>query len=213
MELYINNTLVELDKSIPFPLTFQISDIRDLSARKGSSSKTITLPGTRINSNIMSTVFALTTSDSTSSSAVVGFDPSIKASARYYQDGILQFDGIIQLKECIKKNGAWRFNMVMFADQIDIMGLLKNYKIRELGWSEYNHNLTALNQTNSWSGIIQKNGVDYNNYSGTEWLGEGYYYGLIDYGFDRASAEHFARSHSQPLPSHRQAQFPQIRQS
>jgi hypothetical protein len=149
MELYINNTLVELDKSIPFPLTFQISDIRDLSARKGSSSKTITLPGTRINSNIMSTVFALTTSDSTSSSAVVGFDPSIKASARYYQDGILQFDGIIQLKECIKKNGAWRFNMVMFADQIDIMGLLKNYKIRELGWSEYNHNLTALNQTNS----------------------------------------------------------------
>ena len=191
MELYINNTLVELDKSIPFPLTFQISDIRDLSSRKGASSKTITLPGTRINSNIMSTVFALTTSDSTSSSVVIGFDPSIKASARYYQDGILQFDGIIQLKECIKKNGAWSFNMVMFADQIDIMALLKNYKIRELGWSEYNHNLTALNQTNSWSGIIQKNGVDYNNYSGTEWLGEGYYYGLIDYGFDRASAEHF----------------------
>ena len=191
MQLYINDILVELDKTIPFPLTFQISDIRDLSARKGSSSKTITLPGTRINSNIMSTVYALTTSDSTSSSAVVNFDPSIKASARYYQDGILQFDGIIQLKECIKKNGAWRFNMVMFADQIDIMALLKNYKISELGWSEYNHNLTALNQTNSWSGVIQKNGVDYDNYSGTEWIGEGYYYGLIDYGMDRLAPSTF----------------------
>jgi len=191
MQLYINDILVELNKSIPFPLTFQISDIRDLSARKGSSSKTITLPGTRINSNIMSTVYALTTADSTSGSVIANFDPSIKAKARYYQDGILQFEGIIQLKECIKKNGSWSFNMVMFAEQIDIVGLLKNYKIKELGWSEYNHNLTALNQTNSWTGVIQKDGVNYNNYSGTDWLGEGYYYGLIDYGMDRLTPSTF----------------------
>ena len=198
MQLYINDILVELNKSIPFPLTFQISDIRDLSARKGSSSKTITLPGTRINSNIMSTVYALTTADSTSGSVIANFDPSIKAKARYYQDGILQFEGIIQLKECIKKNGSWSFNMVMFAEQIDIVGLLKNYKIKELGWSEYNHNLTALNQTNSWTGVIQKDGVNYNNYSGTDWLGEGYYYGLIDYGMDRLTPTTFETDNIPP---------------
>ena len=198
MQLYINDTLVELNKSIPFPLTFQISDIRDLSARKGSSSKTITLPGTLINSNIMSTVYALTTADSTSGSVIANFDPSIKAKARYYQDGILQFEGIIQLKECIKKNGSWSFNMVMFAEQIDIVGLLKNYKIKELGWSEYNHNLTALNQTNSWTGVIQKDGVNYDNYSGTDWLGEGYYYGLIDYGMDRLTPTTFETDNIPP---------------
>ena len=191
MQLYINDILVELDKSIPFPLTFQISDIRDLSARKGSSSKTITLPGTRINSNVMSTVYALTTTDSESSSAVVNFDPSIKAKARYYQDGILQFEGVCKLTECIKRNGSWKFNMVLFADQIDIIGLLKNYKLNELGWSEYNHNLTALNQTNSWDGVIQKDGIDYDNFSGTDWLGEGYYYGLIDYGMERLTPDTF----------------------
>ena len=191
MELYINDRLVELDKAIPFPLTYQISDIKDLSARKGSSSKTITLPGSRINSNIMVTVFALTTTDSEGTTAVANFDPSQKASARYYQDGILQFEGICKLNECIKKKGVWTFNIVLFAEQIDVVGLLKKFKIRELGWSEYNHNLTALNQVNSWTGVIQKNGGNYNNYSGTEWLGEGYYYGLIDYGFERATAEHF----------------------
>ena len=191
MELYINDQRVDLSKAIPFPLTYQISDIKDLSARKGASSKTITLPGSRINSNIMVTVFALTTSDSDSPVTVANFDPSRKASARYYQDGILQFEGICKLNECIKKNGVWTFNIVLFAEQIDVVGLLKNFKIRELGWSEYNHNLTALNQSNSWSGIIQKNGVNYNNYSGTEWLGEGYYYGLIDYGFQRPTPQHF----------------------
>jgi len=146
----------------------------------------------------MSTVYALTTADSTSGSVIANFDPSIKAKARYYQDGILQFEGIIQLKECIKKNGSWSFNMVMFAEQIDIVGLLKNYKIKELGWSEYNHNLTALNQTNSWTGVIQKDGVNYNNYSGTDWLGEGYYYGLIDYGMDRLTPTTFETDNIPP---------------
>ena len=191
MELYINNTLVDLDKNIPFPLTFQISDIRDLSSRKGSSSKTVTLPGTRRNSNVMSTVFSLTTSDSTSSSIVANFDPSIKATARYYQNGVLQFDGICKLTECIKRGGVWSFNMVLFSEQIDIVGLLKNYKLRELIWSEYNHALTASNQSDSWTGTIQKNGSNYSNISGSDWLGEGYYYGLIDYGFDRIAPDYF----------------------
>ena len=51
--------------------------------------------------------------------------------------------------------------------------------------------MTALNQSNSWTGVIQKDGVNYNNYSGTDWLGEGYYYGLIDYGFDRLAPSTF----------------------
>lgn len=191
MELYINNDLVELDKAIPFPLTYQISDIKDLSARKGASSKTIKLPGTRINSNIMVTVFSLTTTDSDGANAVANFDPSQKASARYYQDGILQFEGICKLNNCVKKDGIWFFNIVLFAEQIDVVGLLKNFKIRELGWSEYNHDMTEAVQVDSWNGIIQKNGSSFNAFTGTDWNGDGYYYGLIDYGFDRATPEHF----------------------
>jgi hypothetical protein len=38
-ELFINDRLVDLDQSIPFPLTFNISDIKDLTARKGKQVK------------------------------------------------------------------------------------------------------------------------------------------------------------------------------
>ena len=191
MELYINDILVELDRSIPFPLTYHISDIRNIDKRKGSSSKTIELPGTRINTELMSSVFSLTTTDSDGNPIVASFDPSVKVPARYYQNGILQFEGICQLTECVKESNLWTFKIVLFADQVDIFTLLKNYKIRELGWSEYNHALTYTNQKNSASGSIIKNGGAYNNYSGTDWLGEGYYYGLIDYGFDRVAEDTF----------------------
>ena len=191
MELYINDRRVDLDRTVPFPLTYQIADIKDLSTRKGSSSKTIKLPGSQTNSEIMSTVFSLTTTDVAGSSVIANFDPSQKATARYYQNGVLQFEGICKLNDCIKRNGVWSFNIVLFAEQIDVVGLLKNYKLKELGWSEYNHDFTQANQVNSWSGVIQKNGSNYNGFTGSLWNGEGYYYGLIDYGFDRASPNHF----------------------
>lgn len=194
MELYINDIKVDLEQGVPFPLNYQISDIRNPESRKGNSSKTIQLPGTRRNCEIMSTVYALTTTSTTDidlEAELNNFDPSVKATARYYQNGLLQFQGMAQLTECVKMNGTWSFSVVLFSDQLDIITLLKNYKLRELGWSEYDHNLTYTNISNSWSGSIIKNSIAYNNYSGTDWLGEGYYYGLIDYGYDRPAANQF----------------------
>lgn len=201
MELFINNISVDINESLPFPLTYQISDIREIDKRKGNSSKTITLPGTRKNCELFATTYSLTTTSTTDidvESALENFDPSIKSTSRYYQNGILQFEGLAQLTNCIKVDGVWRFEVILFAEQVDIFTLLKNYKLRELGWSEYDHDLTYANQQNSWSGSIIKNGVPYNNYSGTDWLGEGYYYGLIDYGFNRPSDTAFATNHIPP---------------
>lgn len=187
MELYLNDIQVDLDDRVPFPLTYQVSDIRDISKRKGSTSKTIKLPGTQTNVKLMSGVFVVSASDSTSgnSSAFDNFDPTVKATARYYERGILQFEGVCQLRDCMKNDGEWSFEIVLFQESIDIFKLLQNYKINELGWSEYNHTLNKTNQANSWSGSVIKNGSAYSNVTGAEWNGEGYYYGLIDYGFDR----------------------------
>jgi len=91
MELYINDILVDLDQRVPFPLTFNISDIKDLTARKGNNSKTISLPGTKNNYQLMLDVFSLTATDSLNDyeSSVINYDPTIKATARYYHNGLL----------------------------------------------------------------------------------------------------------------------------
>jgi len=150
-ELYINDRLVDLDQSIPFPLTFNISDIKDLTARKGNKSKTITLPGTRRNYELMLSVFTLSTIDkiSDAESDFIDFDPSIKASARYYQNGLLEFNGVAQLMECKLSNGVWSFDVTLVSDTIDYISRLAKIKINELGWSEYNHAMTLTNQQNS----------------------------------------------------------------
>jgi hypothetical protein len=191
MELYINNILVDLNDKIPFPLTFAISDIKNLSARKGNNSKTIALPGTPTNVQLMANVFSL--------SATLGapitfmnYDPSVKASARYYHDGVLEFNGVCQVQECIQQDGNWTFNIVLISETIDYIGRLKDIKINAMDWNEYNHQFIKANQEETWNGFIQSNGVSTANADATDWYGLGYYYGMIDYGYQRLTESTFA---------------------
>ena len=186
-ELYINNRIIELDQALPFPLTFNISDIRDVSSRKGNKSKTISVPGTKANSALFRSIFLLTYTDETTptNSAFLDFDPSAKATARYYNNGILEFNGIAQLQECRLVKGTWTFELTLVSDTIDYIGEMKKIKINELDFSEYNHALTMANQFETWLGYNQVNGISTAIKTGTNWDGVGYYYGLIDYGYPR----------------------------
>jgi hypothetical protein len=197
MELYINSILVDLNEKIPFPLTFAISDIKDISARKGNNSKTIALPGTATNVQLMANVFSLS---ATAGAPItfMNFDPSVKASARYYHNGVLEFNGVCQLQDCIQNDGNWTFNIVLISETIDYIGRMKNIKINTLDWSEYNHPFTADSQYDSWNGTIVRNGAPFTNGSGANWDGLGYYYGLIDYGYQRPAPATFGVEHIPP---------------
>jgi len=192
-ELYINDRLIDIDQTLPFPLTFNIADIRDVSARKGNKSKTITIPGTNANSAIFRSIFLLTYTDeaTATNSVILDFDPSIKATARYYNNGILEFNGIAQLQECKLIDGTWSFDLTLVSDTIDYISRMNKVKINELDFSEYNHALTKANQFETWSGFNQVNGVSTPIQTGTDWDGVGYYYGLIDYGYPRTSPDKF----------------------
>jgi hypothetical protein len=199
-ELFINGRLVDINQDAPFPLTFNISDIKDLNARKGNKSKTITLPGTKNNTSLMLSVFTLSATDkiSNADSDFVDFDPSIKAEAQYYQNGLLEFNGVAQLMSCKLMNGVWSFDITLVSDTIDYISRLTKIKVNELGFSEYNHALTYNNQQDTWNGIIQLNGSPSSNQDSQGWTGRGYYYGLIDYGFTRPAPSTFGVEHIPP---------------
>jgi hypothetical protein len=199
-ELFINGRLVDIDQDAPFPLTFNINDIKDLNARKGNKSKTITLPGTKSNKALMLSVFTLSATEkiSDTDSDFVDFDPSIKAECQYYQNGLLEFNGVAQLMSCKLMNGIWSFDVTLVSDTIDYISRLAKIKVNELGFSEYNHTLTYANQQDTWNGIIQLNGSPSSNQDSQGWTGRGYYYGLIDYGFTRPTPSTFGVEHIPP---------------
>lgn len=193
-ELYINGRLIDINEALPFPFTYNISDIKDLSSRKGNKSKTITLPGTANNCALMASVYLTTSREkiiTSQESQFLDFDPTVKSVCQYYSNGLLVFEGIAQLLECKLNNGTLSFEISMISNQIDYIALMKKIKINELDFSEYDHVCNIANQLETWTGFNQINGVSTTIKSGANWLGLGYYYGLIDYGYTRVAADTF----------------------
>jgi hypothetical protein len=179
-ELYINGFEIDLKEGAPIPLNYQLTDITETSKQRGNRSKTIVLPGTASNMEVFHVCFDVRVTDGVG--GVVNFDPSKKAAARLYHNGLLQFEGVCNIKMGKKKGGLWEFEINMFSDFINYMDELKKIRLAELGWDDYLHDLDTANIEQTWGGDIEVNGVTTSNASGTSWDGIGYYYGLIDYG-------------------------------
>jgi len=177
-ELFINGILVDLTDSAPFPISYNIGDIKDLSKRKGTSSKTITLPWTQTNLNLFQSVYMF------SSSSVGNFDPTIRATAQYYYNSILLFNGYAQLQRCTLNKS---FEITLYSEVIDYVQQMNKIKLNELDFSEYNHTLTLQHQVDTWGGTVVLNGVDTNLLN----QGKGYYYGLTENGYDRPANDTF----------------------
>jgi hypothetical protein len=177
-ELFINGILVDLTDSAPFPISYNVGDIKDLSKRKGTSSKTITLPWTQTNLNLFQSVYMF------SSSSIGNFDPTIRATAQYYYNSILLFNGYAQLQRCTLNKS---FEITLYSEVIDYVQQMNKIKLNELDFSEYNHTLTLQHQVDTWGGTVVLNGVDTNLLN----QGKGYYYGLTENGYDRPANDTF----------------------
>jgi hypothetical protein len=177
-ELFINGILIDPTDSAPFPISYNVGDIKDLSKRKGTSSKTITLPWTQTNLNLFQSVYMF------SSSSIGNFDPTIRATAQYYYNSILLFNGYAQLQRCTLDKS---FEITLYSEVIDYIQQMNKIKLNELDFSEYNHTLTLQHQVDTWGGTVVLNGVNTNLLN----QGKGYYYGLTENGYDRPANDEF----------------------
>lgn len=183
-KLVVNDTELDLNDKVPFPLNFSIADSKEPNKRKRNLSKEIVIPGTALNMTFFSSAYqlALTTLDNTT---LVGFnfDPTIRVKAKYYKEGLLVFDGLLRLNQVTISNGNYSFKCTLFSNFIDLFMRLGDKKISELGWSEYNHLLTRTNVINSFATSVMLNGVNTANFTGGLPDGWGYHYGMVEYGY------------------------------
>lgn len=185
--LYINNVQVDLSESIPFPISYSIADFKEPDKRRRSSSKTITLEGTKVNKQVFSSAYQLSLTDFDGQGLGFFIDPTVRVEARYIKNGKEIFNGLCQLLEVKKLRDNYKFEIVLFSNFINIFQEWGDVKVSELGWKEYDHVIDKDNIEDSWSTSIIKDGVATSNYSGGKPQGFGYWYPLIDFGYNNGS--------------------------
>lgn len=169
---------LDLFDNEPIPLNKSISDVSNIAERKTDFTKTIKLPGTNNNNDIFSNIFNIARNIKNTSSTNFNpdFNPSLKANCTLYKNGIPQIKGYLQLTNIeVIDDYQIEYEIIIIGRFANLFSDIADLKLSELNLSEYNHPYTNASIQSSWSAPI----------------GEGYYYGLIDYGYTSNPNQYF----------------------
>lgn len=148
-------------------LNYQIEDIMDITKRKTNFSKTIELPGTKNNNLFFQQIFDVNIDN-------INFNPNLRipANIRIGDNEVLV--GNLQLVNIINENEDIRYEVVVAGTLKDIINSFQDYYISDLDYSEYNHERNRQNIIDSWTHLLQINGLQQQVESG-----RGYVYPYI----------------------------------
>ena len=168
-EIYIEDNVIDLIKDIGTDFTYTIDDVRDFGSRNTSFSRTISIPATAKNNQILGFAFDLGMAHEHNMdlpNVATNFTPSQAAKCEVYIDKIQIFKGVIRILEIVMNKGVIEYQCAVFGELGGFITELGNRRLEDLDFSEYNHTWNVTTIQNSWDTIN----------------GSGYYYPLIDYG-------------------------------
>jgi hypothetical protein len=156
-------TKVDLSDDLPFTLIYSISDVKDITRRNSSYSKTIVIPGTPTNNKLFSHIF-----DVSLSAAIPIFNPNKKVKCYVLRDTLQIFEGSFQLRNIMSNdNRHAKYECVIYGENASFSQAIKEKFMSEIrDFIDLDHFYTYQNIVDSW---------------GKDWT-HGYYYPLIDYG-------------------------------
>ena len=160
---------LDLYDNVSIPITKSIIDIQNIAERKSDFSKTITLPGTSNNNNIFSNIFNLARSvkNNETYNFAPDFNPSLKADAILYKNGIAMINGYLQLTNInVLDDYEIEYEVIIIGKTANLFQDLGDKKLNELDLSAFDHVWNYASMAASW----------------TPSAAIGYYYGLIDLG-------------------------------
>lgn len=142
----------ELDLSQEFQISLQysIADIRDISKRNSSFSKTIILPGTKKNNTVLGNLYD-------PNSDFTYFNPNIKTPCSLFVNSEVVMKGFLQLRNIKKLNNVDQegnliyWEVVIFNRAVDLMTELGEKTMNQIDLLELTHDYTRDNIVKSWT--------------------------------------------------------------
>lgn len=168
--IWIENNELDINKGLSNQITYAIDDLINIDSKATAFSKTIVLPGSTNNNNLLGNIFEFNQAnftDDTAPNVGYNFNAAKSAQCRIEVNGLTIIKGTFRLLEIIVDGGNVEYEVAVFGELGGFVSKLGALKLSDLDFSAYDHTYDVSGIVNSWS-----------NASG----GTGYYYPLIDYG-------------------------------
>jgi hypothetical protein len=132
-ELVIGGYSIDTIEDIDINITKEVYNIDDPSKRQSDFSKSVDIPGSKLNDFVFKSLFDVSFSIRNSDQLNPDFNPSKKATCIYYQDTLQQISGYCQLNEIkILNNDQVTYSITIYGKNIDIFSRLTDKTLNDL---------------------------------------------------------------------------------
>jgi hypothetical protein len=151
VRIQIETGYLDVKEGTNLPLNFQVGDIRDLTQRKGTFSKSITLSGTKNNNTLLNNYYDVNISAGT-------FDINKLTRCSIIQNGIpIITDALLQLVN-VKKvqltdayEQGLEYEVLIKDSQAEFYTQITNLELTDLDFSDLDHEFSITAITDSWN--------------------------------------------------------------
>jgi len=138
---------LDLYTSGDIPLVLNVDDFKKVNTKFGSYSKNFLLPMTKKNNLFFKHAFEVTMDHD--------FNVYKKTKCLIKDDSLDIFSGFMQLINIKDIKGKQSYEVVVFADNVSLQTEVANKRLSDINFNEINHEYTATNIEESWSGNLQ----------------------------------------------------------
>jgi len=157
-KIYIGNDRLDLFKDEAIELTSSVATINDITKNTTDFSRSFTVPATHTNNRIFKHYY-----DANIDNA---FDARIKHDGRIELDGIPFKFGKWKLeKVSVKQGNPHAYSITFFGNLVSLKDKLKNYELKDLDLSAYNHTYNPTNVKTGLTSSLFSGAIVYNLFS------------------------------------------------
>jgi hypothetical protein len=151
VKIQIENGYLNVKDTSNFPITFKVSDIRDVSTRKGTFSKTITLVGDDNNNQLLGHLYDINIQTGTFNINALTRCTVLQDEIPIVEDAYLQLIAVNKLQSTSNFEQDVEYSVIVKDSQSDFFTKLGSAELTDLDFSDFNHLLTADEVINTFS--------------------------------------------------------------
>lgn len=140
-----NTGYLDLSEETDVPITYSLSDIKDITSRKGTFSKTIKLPGTKNNNKLLNNYFDVNVQAGTFDRNKLQKCIVLVDNVPVLQQGFLQLVSVKKLQTTAQHDQMVEYSVLVKDAVSDFYSKLGSKELTALDFSGYDHLLTAAN--------------------------------------------------------------------
>ena len=154
VKIQLETGYLEVKEGTVFPLNIGVADIRDISQRSGTFSKTITLVGSKGNHDLLNHYYDVNIVAGTFDINVLTLCSVIQNGLVIVEDAYLQLISVNKLQQTGSLEEYIEYEVLVKDSKVDFFTKIDNAELTDLDFTDLNHTYTAANVVASFSNTV-----------------------------------------------------------